>query len=205
MGELEINKAGDITLLNDSSTNKPTAEDIERIKLEFEDSAKEFSERLWKIAEPGEVQKTVDYLDDFVKNKAVWAKDAWMGLIKLNEVIEDIKTDIDYFKELKVTYQALEFITYILQNGIGGVGIQSALDFETVAEQHAAVLEKAAESVTAAREEIKEVQFKQDRWVAAEQGFFLEREDLRKNIEEEEAEIAAMQAGENKEETPVSE
>jgi len=181
MAELEINPVENNTTVDASIANKPTKKDIENFKVAFENAAKEFQNKLWQIADEKEAWNTLEYLNDFIKNRAIWMKDSWMGMIKINEVIEDSYKNFEKNKPLFVTYQALEFLAYIMQNGVSGIGVASAEEFEKIAEKHIKIMGNIFNVVKEARELIKEIQFKQDQWISAEQGFFLEKEDFKKD------------------------
>lgn len=186
MAELEVTKVEEkeITsqeelekVLADPSTNKPSDEEKIQFKEDFEKAVEEFNNKKWAISKDNDTFKTLNYLNDFIKNKAYWNNNVWMGLIKMNETIEELyKTSMEG-KALEVSYHPLEFLAYILQNGISGVGVQSALDFEKVADKHIIIAEYVMDALTNAREMIKEVQYLQEKWIAAEQGFYLVRED----------------------------
>jgi hypothetical protein len=184
--DLEIGKVDDNELTNeqqlkdiveDPSINKPTEEDKKFFKDEFEKAAAEFQETQWAICEADKARETLDYLTDFIRNKAYWDSQVFMGVIKFDEVLEDLHKNFKEGETLKVEYQPLEFLAYILQKGISGRGLEDAKAFEKVMDKHGEIAEVVMGTVEIARKAIKEIQFKQDQWLAAEQGFFLEKED----------------------------
>jgi hypothetical protein len=179
--ELEINnvKELDAKLAEaiQNNVNKPTEEEVEEAKIKFEEAAKDFSVKSWDIGTPEQAQKFADYLQHFVRNRLFWTKNGWMGVIKMNEELEDSQKFLSANPgtSLKIGYQALEFIFYSLQNP-GGVGVQAALDFEQENEIYASVFDAIGIQVSSARKELKDIQFFQDQYAAMAQGFYLEVE-----------------------------
>lgn len=180
--ELEINNVKELDeklaeALVDSE-NKPSDEEVEEAKKEFEDSGRDFSVKSWDIGESEDAQRNVDYLIHYVANRLFWTKTGWMGVIKMQEELADAENFIKTNPKspLKLGYQALEFIFYSLQNA-GGIGFQSAKDFEEENEIYAKVFDQIGGPIAEARKELKEIQFLQDKYAAMAQGFYLEVED----------------------------
>jgi hypothetical protein len=182
MAELEINNAQELNeklneITKDSSLNKPSEKEVEEARKEFEDAAKEWGESLYKIGEPKDALEIVEYLRHFLRNRFIWQKEAWMGVIKLTEELgaAEILFKGKKDKGLELGYQALEFIYYVLTNP-GGIGLQSALDFESENKQYLKILEEVAKQLDNSRKRLKEIEFRQQKWGAMAQGFYLEIE-----------------------------
>ena len=58
----------------------------------------------------------------------------------------------------------------------GGIGLESAKNFEAEGEQYLPLMEAVSLALQKAREELKEIQFLQDRYAAMQQGFYYEKE-----------------------------
>jgi hypothetical protein len=157
--------------------NKPTPEDIEAAKKEFEDAVTKFNVSTWAISSEEDALDRANYLLDFVNNRLMWAKTAWMGVIKLNDELNTIipKLKKGEIKVLEVPYQALEFILFVLDNP-SGVGIDDAKIFEKEQPFFAPFYTDVSNKTEEARNAIKDIQWLQDKWSAASQGFFLVKE-----------------------------
>lgn len=182
MAELEINNTEELNeklneIAKDPSLNKPTEEETAQAKEEFEKASKKWAETLYKIGEPKDAQEICDYILLFLEKRFLWQKDAWMGVIKLTEELKAAEATFKgkKNKSLEMGYQALEFVYYILSNP-GGIGLQSALDFEEEREMFVKVALLVEEQLEGARKALKEVEFLQQRWGAMSQGFYLEVE-----------------------------
>jgi len=181
-GEVEISNTKELTeklsdLVKDPSLNKPSNEEVEEAKKEFEEAAKEWSVKTYKIGAPEQAQEFYDYIIHFIRNRFLWQKEAWMGVIKL---VDELGLSEKVFKgqkdkSLELGYQALEFTFYALSNP-GGIGLQSAKDFEEENEIFIKVATVVGEQLEAARERLKEIEFLQQKWGAMAQGFYLEVE-----------------------------
>ena len=92
MGTFEINSAQEIqdklASLKDASTNKPSEEEIELVKKELDLTSEEFREKLYEIGKPDEFEKIYNFIHNFLEN-ALWMKEAWMGILKLDEEIDE--------------------------------------------------------------------------------------------------------------------
>ncbi len=132
-GELEINNVQELdeklAEAIKNSDNKPTEEEVEAAKVEFEEASKDFAIKSWDIGEGKDGLANVQYLIHYVRNRIFWTKTGWMGVVKMMEELEDSEKFIkaNPGSPLKLGYQALEFIFYSLQNP-GGIGWQSARD-----------------------------------------------------------------------------
>ena len=157
--------------------NKPTPEDIQKFKEEFELAATTFSTKGWVIGTKEQYDEISNFLIEYIVKYVYWTKNGWMGVIKLHEELLNIINSIkeDNTKDFSLGYQALEFTAYILSNP-GGTGLQSALDFEAKANSHMLVYELVTKELGDARKELENIQFLQNQWATAEQGFFLEKE-----------------------------
>lgn len=179
--ELEINNVKELDQklaeAIQNSPNKPSEEEVEEAKKKFEEASKDFAVKSWTIGEEKEGPIFLDYLMHFVRNRLFWTKNGWMGVIKLMEELEDAENFMkaNKFSILKIGYQAMEFMFYSLQNP-GGIGIQAAKDFESENEIYARVFDALGKQLSAARTELKDIQFLQDQYAAMAQGFYLEVE-----------------------------
>jgi hypothetical protein len=166
--------------LHDSSTNlnKPTSEEIEQYKNEFQEALKAFENTKWQVSEPGKfgANDVAIFLLEFMEKYAFWSKTEWMGMLKMEDELKKAIAISDEIVGLRFGYQALEFCAYMLANP-GGTGIQLAKDFEAQADKYSKIGMKVGASVEVARKKLKDIQYKQERWAAAEQGFYYERED----------------------------
>lgn len=185
--ELEINNVQELDeklaeAINNNE-NKPTDEEVEAAKEEFEKTSSEFATKLWLIGEKEDSQSNLDYIEHYIQNRVFWTQTGWMGVIKMQEVIEETQNTLKLEPDahLALGYQALEFMFYSFQNA-GGVGFQSAKDFESENEIYAKVFDAIGKRIAEARTELKEIQFLQDKYAAMAQGFYLEVED---GVEEE--------------------
>lgn len=198
MAELEITNVEELKeklaeAIKDNP-NKPTEEEVRLAGVEFETAAKNFPGKLWEIGEVKDARLFCDYLSHYVKNRLFWTKNGWMGVVKLEEELRAAEILLNGKEPLKLGYQALEFIYYSLMNP-GGVGLQSALDFETEGEQYIPLMEAVSLTLEKARTQLKEIQFLQDKYAAMQQGFYLEMEPS-EPIEEEPPVIGeAVQVG----------
>jgi hypothetical protein len=179
--ELEINNVKELDsklaeAIQDNA-NKPTEAEIEEAKAKFEEASKNFAVKSWDIGEAADSQVLADYLQHFVRNRLFWTKNGWMGVIKIMEELEDAQTflKVNPGKNLKMGYQAMEFMFYSLQNP-GGLGHQAAKDFESENEVYAKCFDSIGAQVSSARTELKDIQFLQDQYTAMVQGFYLEVE-----------------------------
>jgi hypothetical protein len=182
MAELEINSNQELTdklneLAKDSSINKPSEEEVNQAKLEFEQASKEWVTIMYPIGTIEDTETICNYVKHFIRNRFAWEKDAWMGVIKLTDELEAavnlFKTQKD--KPVELGYQALEFTYYILTNP-GGKGLQDALDFESEQESYTKSVITVGKQLEIARKKLKEIEFLQQKWGAMAQGFYLEIE-----------------------------
>jgi len=180
MVELEINNTQELKdtlneLVKDPSINKPTNEEIAKAKEDFENARKEWESHTYKIGKIEDAQEICNYIKHFIRNRYVWQKDAWMGIIKLSEELDSVEILFRGNKDkgVELGYQALEFTYYILTNS-GGSGLQSALDFESEQELYLKTVMAIGQEVESARKKLKDIEFLQQRWGSMSQGFYLE-------------------------------
>lgn len=178
----------------ENNENKPSEEEVKEAEEKFQEASREFAVKSWDIGEAENATEFIQYLLHYVRNRLFWTKNGWMGVLKMQEELEDAENFINSNSEspLKLGYQALEFIFYSLQNP-GGVGLDAAKDFESENEQYAKVFDAVGKSLSEARTELKDIQFLQDQYAAMSQGFYLEVEP-----EKEEGEEAKTQEEEKK-------
>ena len=160
-----------------ANKNKPSDEEVAAAEKEYQTAAVEFNEKEYEIGKLEEAEDIYEFFTEYINNHVFWSKNGWMGVIKLNE---ELKTKYEAFKKdptpFKLGYQALEFTLFMLSNP-GGIGLNSALALEQMAELYMYVMEQASAKLEGARASLKDIQFMYDRWVAMQQGFYLERED----------------------------
>lgn len=187
MAELEINNVEELKeklaeAVKDNP-NKPSEEEVKAAGEEFENAAKSFPVKLWEIGEVENARPFCDYLTHYVRNRLFWTKNGWMGVVKLDEELRAAENLLNGKEPLKIGYQALEFIYYSLMNP-GGIGLQSAQDFEAEGENYLPLMEAVSLSLETARKELKNIQFLQDKYTAMQQGFYLELEPVEPVAEE---------------------
>jgi hypothetical protein len=169
--------------------NKPTPEEVVQFKEEFDNAVKNFNEAKWEISEKGKfgANDVAIFLMDFMDRFAFWTKTGWMGLIKMDEEIKKELTLVDENNGLKFGYQALEFCAYMLSSP-GGIGMKSAIEFEKIADKYSKIGVVIGQQVEDARAQLKNAQYLQEKWAAAEQGFYLAdlepKEELKEEIKE---------------------
>ena len=191
-------KPDDISVENEK---KPTPEEIEQYKSEFQEALKVFTEERWAISDKGNfaANDVGLFIEDFMKRFAFWSKNGWMGMIKMAEVLRQAMLAANEETPLQLDYQALEFCAYMMSNP-GGIGLDMATEFEKIADKFSKVGVVIGEKLEDAREKLKNVQYLQEKWAAAEQGFYLA--DLEKSAPEKEDE--SVSAGGNTVEIDLS-
>lgn len=149
---------------------KPTPEDVEKYKNEFSTTLKDFENRRWQISEPGKfgINDVGIYLLDFMKKYAFWSKTEWMGLIKMEDEIKKAMSMSDPSVGITLSYQALEFCSYMLTNP-GGTGIKLAKEFEAQADKYAKIGMVVGSQIEDARNKLTELQELQEKWGRAAQ------------------------------------
>jgi len=191
MEELEVNKVNDLVpgekdltteealeLMQDPSANinKPSDAEVLAAQEEFQSRANKFETQGWEIGPAEEAEANLNYLLHFIENRAYWTKQGWMGLIKMKEEVETIKTAFKEGDSLRLTYQPLVFGYHMLTNP-GGVGHTSAVNFENEAKEYGQLLMAMENSFNISQEELKEIQFLQEKWAAYSQGFYYEKDE----------------------------
>lgn len=181
MAELEVNSLEEAKeklkeIDPEGKLPKPSPEEVKAAYEEFAKAVSDFNNKTFELGKVEETEEIANYLLNFIERKVFWTKQGWMGVLKLNE---DVKLTKDKAqaenKPFSMGYQALEFTYFALEN-VGGIGIASALDMEKEAELYAKVHDLVANQLQNARNELKEIQFLQNKWAAYEQGFYYERE-----------------------------
>ncbi len=179
---------------NKEEKKKPTQEEIDQYQKDFSDSVKNFENFKWQISEPGQfgINDVGIYLLDFMNKYAFWSKTEWMGLIKMEDEVKKAMSMSDPSIGIALSYQALEFCAYMLSNP-GGTGLKLAKEFETQADKYSKIGMVVGSQIEDARKQLKEIQYKQNRWACAEQGGYIEdylkeQEELNKKGKENVAE-----------------
>jgi hypothetical protein len=188
MAEIEINNVEELKKELDKAIsdnkNKPTDEEIKLAGEEFENTAKDFPKKLWDIGTIDQARNFSDYLQHFVRNRLFWTKNGWMGVVKLEEELQAATLLLNGKEPLRIGYQALNFTYYSLMNP-GGVGLDSAKDFESESDNYLPLIEAVSLALEKANNELKDIQFLQDKYAAMQQGFYYEREVEIEGLDEE--------------------
>jgi len=165
----------EIVNINDASTNanvnKPTDEEIEQFKQNFENAVEQFQNTKYQIGDKTNGAKYLSLIVEYLEFYAFWSKELWKGFIKLDEELNTLKESNDSI--IILTYQALEFTNHILTNP-SGFGLQSAKNIEKRSEDFAELFTVIHEQSENANKTLKEIQHKQDIYFSAIQGFYLE-------------------------------
>jgi hypothetical protein len=154
--------------------NKPTPIEVEEYKNDFSTSLKKFENHRWRISEPGQfgINDVGIYLLEFMDKYAFWSKTEWMGMIKMEDEIKKAMTMSDPSVGIILNYQALEFCAFMLANP-GGTGIKLAKEFEAQADKYSKLGMLIGSQIEAARKKLQNIQYLQEKWAAAAQGFYL--------------------------------
>ena len=96
----------------ENNDNKPTDEEVEAAQKAFEEASVAFASKSWDIGEAEDAQTHLDYINHFVLNRLFWTKTGWMGVLKMDEELQDAQKFLtgNPGTTLKLGYQALEFI-----------------------------------------------------------------------------------------------
>lgn len=156
--------------------NKPSEEEIKAAEKEFNEALESFTNNTYTIGTDANAKKIYAFLQTFIQKYVFWTKNGWMGVVKFNEELNAKVAEYKAGDLVTFGYQALEFLNYILSNP-GGYGLQSAKNIVKYAEIYSAVLDETGLKLKTAREELKDLQFLQDKVASMNQGFYLERED----------------------------
>jgi len=163
---------------------KPSDEEVKQFAEDFEQAKIDFEAKKFEIGEAEMADKVYDFVIEFMEKHVYWTKNGWMGVIRMHEEVNEQRKNRKEDEPFAIGYQALEFLFFALSNP-GGQGIETARAIESVADLYAQVIELAGKKVETAREELKDVQWLGDKALAAQQGFYLEKED---GVEAEDAE-----------------
>jgi hypothetical protein len=159
---------------NTKEVNKPTPEEAAQFKEEFEKSAEAFKTTKWEISEKGKfgANDVGMFIMDFMKKFAFWTKTGWMGMLKMTEELNKAMNLVDENTGLQLEYQALEFLAYMLSNP-GNTGLDAAIEFEQIADKYSKIGIVIGTKLEEARKQLKDLQYLQEKWAAAEQGYYL--------------------------------
>ena len=164
--------------LENSPENKPSKEEVEEAKKEYEEAAKNFSVKTWVLGVVEERDEIYNYLKYFIENRLFWTKNGWMGVVKLTEELDAAYELANASKDsIKLGYQAMEFLFYSLSNP-GGIGLEAAKNFESDFDTFAKIFAYVEDEVKASRKLLEDIQFMQNKWAAMAQGFYLEVEPV---------------------------
>jgi hypothetical protein len=155
--------------------NKPTDAEIAIAKQNFDEAVTEFNNKTWELGTAEEAPKLATFLLKFISEDLVWIKNGFLGIVKLDE---ELRNTIKHRKEdeaISLGYHALVFLAYSINN-FSGVGLKQAKKLAKFEKEYNMVFTTILEKQQESQDMIKEVQFKQDVWAAALQGFKLERE-----------------------------
>lgn len=168
-------KLADLASTKDASINKPSKEETLAAEKEFDVASKAFNVKMFSLGEESEASEITNFVLEFLEKYVYWTKNGWMGVLKMHEEIQAFQKE---FKKgpFQIGYQALEFLFYALTNP-GGSGIESARGIEKHVEIYGKLVEISGKELESAREELKEIQWLQEKWNAMLQGFYIEKED----------------------------
>ena len=187
---------------------KPTKEQIEQFKKEFEDANKKFIESTYTI---GNHDNAIKYINNILKwvNRWTWQDNQWQGVIainkELNAELERVKNDKDAV--LTLTSGALSFVIFVLDHQ-NGKGLPSAKMIEKELPDMIEIYDLLKAQATISAELITEAANAQQRWQIAEQGFWSklnEKGEVVPDINEEEYQELMKQNTENQQEAKMEE
>ena len=151
---------------------KPTKEQIEQFKKEFEEANKAFIETTYPV---GDHENAIKYIDNILKwvERWQWQDNQWQGVIKLHEELNMEKERIakDENAVLTITSGAVSFILYILDHQ-NGRGLETAKVVEKELPEMIEVYDKVKEQAQIAASLIQKASNAQKTWQIAEQGFW---------------------------------
>lgn len=159
----------------------PTQDDIIQYQKDFEDAYQKLTEKTYCIADKESSLRVAKFLKDWNTNKVQWRKDLWKGVIKFNEVITNIISDLENEpKDLIIDYAALSYL-YMTMMEPTGVGLESAKEMETIDAEYSAILEAIGTNVDMFEQYRQYIDLLQRRWGFACQGYKL---DILINVDE---------------------
>lgn len=152
----------------------PTQDDIIQYQKEFEDAYQSLTERTYCIADKESSLRVAKFLKDWNTNKVQWRKDLWKGVIKFNEVITNIISDLENEpKDLIIDYAALSYL-YMTMMEPTGIGLESAKEMESIDAEYSAILEAIGTNIDMFEQYRQYIDLLQRRWGFACQGFKLD-------------------------------
>jgi len=166
---------------------KPSDEEINQYKDEFEASVVEFDAAIYSIGDVDNANKYADFLINFNTYQVSWSKNLWQGVIKMDEELLAAKNKLisGEEKEFKLTYHPLEYLYFVMSNP-AGFGLQSAKTFQANLDLYSEIYAVIEKALTDVRAKLAKTHKAQERWQAAEQGFYLEDIGLEDQLEKEE-------------------
>lgn len=187
--KITVEEAIDQALKN---PNKPTDEEVAQFEKDYNEAAQVFNDKIYEVGTVDDAEDVYKFFIEYLENYAFWTKNGWMGILKLHD--EVTKKYEEFQKEripFSLSYQALEFTFYMLSNP-GGIGLKSAQAIELISEMYIFVMDKTSACLESARVQLKDIQFLYDKWIAAQQGFYLEKEDGVESVNDKEDETISM-------------
>ena len=169
---------------------KPSAEEVQQYKQDFDNALEKFHTTRWAISNVGSfpANEVGMFLIDYMKNYGLWTKTGWMGMLKMKVELDEALKMNNEATGLTLDYNALEFCGYMLMNP-GGIGYDNAAKFEAIADKYSTIMIEVGQKIDEAREELKRIQYLQEKWAAGEQGFYLEEPKSEQSGEEVKEEI----------------
>ena len=102
--ELEINNVKELdeklSEAIENNDNKPTEEEVAEAEKTFQEASRDFSTKSWDIGETEDAREHVDYLLHYVRNRLFWTQTGWMGVLKMQEELEDADKFINENKKV---------------------------------------------------------------------------------------------------------
>ena len=117
MAELEINSVEQAKeelkkIDPEGKLPKPTPEEIKEAYETFAKAVSDFNNKKYEIGTPERMREIADYLLGFLEKRVFWTKQGWMGVIRLNQDIQETR-DKAVGSPFSLSYQALEFIILV--------------------------------------------------------------------------------------------
>lgn len=171
--ELEVNKV-EQPVTTTTELKKPSPEEVAEVKLEFDNANALFATTKWEVGKREDAEKYIDFLLNYLNKFVYWSKNGWMGVIKFDEELREIKSKLVDDK-FTLSYQAIEFGLYALSNP-AGIGLDAAKEIKEKSELYIELFEIFSQLVDDTRKELKRIEQLQQKWAVYEQGYYYEIE-----------------------------